>query len=970
LISHAADAVPGGKLLGLPYFMFRSKLVEYGESLARGLRDRLDGAGRYDRTQRLQAAHAVIVMTAFAQALGELLDGADLKVTRRSKALAQVAEEHGRLVLRFDDGSVPDPGAGCIDAVTTLYAELAVSTSELLRTWGVDADSGELRTLALRRYEELYRRLAAEAPEFGVWAYLSEHQATRAELRTGLSGIAELLAEVSGRAAANRVRAELSSAYQAVLTRSVLGETHAPDSVVLPTMERGYVNPAARVATIDSECRPSEDGWWDGQQSYDDIQTMIVGALTAPSAVESPLVILGQPGAGKSVLTRMLSARLADRGFLPVRVELRNVPADADVQTQIEQAIRDTIGRTIEWPDLADSARADGLLPLILLDGFDELLQATGVNRSDYLEQVARFQRREFVLDRPVAAIVTSRTVVADRARFPEGGLTLRIEPFDETRVTTWLDVWNAVNGTLLDATTMLRYGELAEQPLLLTFLALYDAGTGALRDADVGLSRAELYDQLLSEFARREVQKQGNWLDPEEEEGAVADELRRLELVALAMFNRHAKSVTRKQLEYDLADEQPAATDGMEKPLTVAQLTVGRFFFVHESSAQRAGEIEHAYEFLHATLGEFLVARYVVETLCALARDREYFRATGRTGQLDDGELWVALSFAALTGSAASVEFTEGLLRRLPDDERATVRKLVIVLLDGAQYPNPRRSRTEYEPEHEALFVRHACYSANLTVLAVLSTGEPLDFHPPDIKTWPGALKFDEFAGLRNTIRALVVPGRNENELRIVREDQRDVDPYESNLRPRLHDTVLAPSDRLFVDPPVPADSEAGRLIRESAFRVDSDLGLAALMPYADFIGGGISSGQADGGIFVPAARALIELRLTPVNSADHLHRCRVYEWCLDNRWPFGKPWLSTVLRQLREDAGELNPTSTVRLLKYALDRSLPDEDRGGMLGVLYALRDVDEARFLRLVASDDRVRELLEPTTDDTQK
>ncbi|MCW2917010.1 MAG: hypothetical protein JWN52_5078, partial [Actinomycetia bacterium] len=48
-------------------------------------------------------------------------------------------------------------------------------------------------------------------------------------------------------------------------------------------------------------------------------------------------------------------------------------------------------------------------MPVIMLDGFDELLQATGIGQTDYLEQVARFQEREGDQGRPVAVIVTSR---------------------------------------------------------------------------------------------------------------------------------------------------------------------------------------------------------------------------------------------------------------------------------------------------------------------------------------------------------------------------------------------------------------------------------------------------------------------------------------------------------------------------------------------------------------------------------
>jgi len=56
---------------------------------------------------------------------------------------------------------------------------------------------------------------------------------------------------------------------------------------------------------------------------------------------------------------------------------------------------------------------------VVLLDGFDELLQATGVSQSDYLLKLARFQQREADQGRPVIVLVTSRTAVADRVRYP-----------------------------------------------------------------------------------------------------------------------------------------------------------------------------------------------------------------------------------------------------------------------------------------------------------------------------------------------------------------------------------------------------------------------------------------------------------------------------------------------------------------------------------------------------------------------
>ncbi|MFD1052063.1 AAA family ATPase, partial [Kibdelosporangium lantanae] len=183
----------------------------------------------------------------------------------------------------------------------------------------------------------------------------------------------------------------------------------------LPTLRTAYVNPDFRAA--EAPGRLAEEKWWGEQRVRTDIQTFLVGHLTSPQATEAPLLVLGQPGSGKSVLTQILAARLHASEFLTVRVVLREVPADTDLQEQIERSIRAVTGRTMTWHQLVETA--GDALPVVMLDGFDELLQATGVSQSDYLEKVVAFQQREADQGRPVAVVVTSRISVADRARAP-----------------------------------------------------------------------------------------------------------------------------------------------------------------------------------------------------------------------------------------------------------------------------------------------------------------------------------------------------------------------------------------------------------------------------------------------------------------------------------------------------------------------------------------------------------------------
>ena len=186
------------------------------------------------------------------------------------------------------------------------------------------------------------------------------------------------------------------------------------------------------------------------------------------------------------------------------RIDERTGPGSASrsLQGQIEHAVRDATGEALSWPALARTA--GGALPVVLLDGFDELLQATGVSRSDYLEQVVRFAEREADHGRPVAVVVTSRTTVADRTRIPPGGtVAVRLEPFDDAQVGRWLDIWNHANAPYFAAAglralpvqTVLVHQELTGRPLLLLMLALYDADDNTLQREGAALDRAGLYE-------------------------------------------------------------------------------------------------------------------------------------------------------------------------------------------------------------------------------------------------------------------------------------------------------------------------------------------------------------------------------------------------------------------------------------------------------------------------------------------
>ncbi|MFE0591887.1 NACHT domain-containing protein [Micromonospora echinospora] len=753
-----AGAVPLPALLSL--FDAKSELVRLGRDLLRQLSEQRSGLSRYGRTQRLEAAHAVIAVTAFFEVLHEAdlpFAFADLEIDKTEQLalagggpapLRTVVGQLFTLPARTPGAHLPYPRLR--EALADYYRDLGSRLAEHvigLAAWErLPATSRQafrelvdrLPDEAVDRHRDLLTGLATDFPEVAYWSGLHEHQATRDEVRQLAAGLGELhrvLAGIStGRLPDDR-RAALARAHTAKLDRPIVESAEAPDGLRVPLLGQAYVPPRCRVAVLDQGARPSDEEWWADQDVRDDLADVLAGHLTSPVATRAPLLVLGQPGSGKSVLTRVLAAQLPPADFLAVRVALREVSVEADLQEQIEQAIRYDTGERLDWPALVRSA--GDALPVVLLDGFDELLQATGVTQTDYLLRVARFQRREAEQGRPAAVLVTTRTSVADRAKPPPETVALRLEPFDETRVRRWVATWNRVNAdrfapigvSPLDPAAVLSHRELAEQPLLLLMLALYAAAGHDLRAAGE-LRRAELYERLLRSFARREVEKHRPGLTDRDRDRATEDELRRLAVVAFGMFNRGVQWVTEDDLEVDLAalpflatgPPTPRGGSDLRAPLRPAEIVLGRFFFVHHSQATRDDTRMATYEFLHATFGEFLIARttaLVLRDLTAVAA------ASSLRPDVDDDPLAALLSFATLTGRAPIVAFLTELLQSWDVDRRADATDVLLRLFRTVHDPRPPRRFDTYAPRAASVPMRHAAYSANLLVLILCAAGE-----------------------------------------------------------------------------------------------------------------------------------------------------------------------------------------------------------------------------------------------------
>jgi hypothetical protein len=118
--------------------------------------------------------------------------------------------------------------------------------------------------------------------------------------------------------------------------------------------------------------------------------------------------------------------------------------------------------------------------------------------------------------------------------------------------------------------------------------------------------------------------------------------------------------------LDADLATLLPEdysaddAATRIARRLSRAQMAVGRFFFVHRSQAIVGDARLNDYEFLHATFGEYLVARLVYkipDDLVEQNQAEQPSRAVRSGSGPQDDRLWDLLSFAP-TADGSQISF------------------------------------------------------------------------------------------------------------------------------------------------------------------------------------------------------------------------------------------------------------------------------------------------------------------------
>lgn len=630
----------------------------------------------YTRYEQMQIAQVMLLYASYFDAIskclpnenGEIEISSEVRWKLSQDALAQYCQElessvqeQGNLHrLLSEEIALPDPTEGFTRyerRLSSFYNQLNeqfIKFFEKLPFWeGLNSDNEPLNQEqkdffrkqiqklpeeAVIVYRKQYFTLANTFPDFFIWSNQKEHRWLERQIDVGFCHMAELLrqnhsfAEQAKNDATDtmeRYRVKYANYLQGpIIDHSAGFDT---DGVVFPTKKDIFIPQSFQALTYHNNMSLEQKSTWKNTLSGEEIGNHIRSVLSHPTCGQRPLLILGHPGAGKTLLCYMLAAQILSAEYHVIIIRLRDVVAGDDITHQIDSQIARDLGDGCRWCDIR---RANLNKPILLIfDGYDELLQASGKTHSNYLNDIANFQSNQFTIYHIfVRCIVTSRETLIDKASIPEASQVLRLCDFDNIRIQAWIKIWNQSNEDFfsrhklskLEIASTGKIKELASQPLLLLMLALYEINGNPLQE-QTNINRTELYYKLIYSFIIREKEKDTNFfqLTAQKRKNILYESFCRLGIAALGMYNRRKLVIRTVELEKDLAflshgKTQLDPTDAYA--LEEGDKLVGSFFFIHNSeSTVRTDRIAvkvSAYEFLHNTFGEFLTAYYILDVV------------------------------------------------------------------------------------------------------------------------------------------------------------------------------------------------------------------------------------------------------------------------------------------------------------------------------------------------------------------
>lgn len=359
------------------------------------------------------------------------------------------------------------------------------------------------------------------------------------------------------------------------------------------------------------------DSLGDKAEKGENIGNYLLKTLVDPNYATKPIILLGNPGAGKSMLSKMFAGLLCDTNdFIPFLVKLRSVASSsASISEHINKGLANSIENTsdVNWLEWAKEFK--NRIPVIIMDGFDELMQTSNRELNGYVDAIREFQEKAINSGVCARIILTSRITVMQDVSIPEGSKLIKLDSFDINRRELWIEKWNnsqQKENYKFAIPKNEKIELLAKEPLLMFMLAVYDFENGDLQNMahDKNFNQSKLYDSLLERFINRQLVKKDAFRNATKPQKEKEEEIFRLRLgmIALMMFMNDTTSRDTQKLTEEIE------AFGLNKSSMQTENILGGFFFIHENKSTTESDAEKFnYEFLHKTFGEFLAADFML---------------------------------------------------------------------------------------------------------------------------------------------------------------------------------------------------------------------------------------------------------------------------------------------------------------------------------------------------------------------
>ena len=528
------------------------------------------------------------------------------------------------------------------------------------------------------------------------------------------------------------------------LRRGVLGEDRV-------SLEELYVPQTARLEAPDATRGMSDLRFGEATE----LLFKWLADAQASRGGDSPLLVIGDFGVGKSSLLTWFAHRLAERGekVVPLLLPLRDLKAAGRTRS-LDDVIQGYVAR--QWgADLTDAA-PDGERYCLLCDGFDELnLYYQG---PDFEEWIAECFRSLLVLaERPdLFVVVSSRPILLMDVRRPnfQGAHCpkLELQVFDDPQVEQWcanyrraMGVDRSFNVAFLEDRDLL---DVARVPIVLYMIArVFESDAEAFRSKRRH-TRAEIYRLFVDWTCKGGYHRDG-----------VKHRVPRNYRLLLRDMAWHLFQSLSGYLEEDALLAMLRADHG---DLTPDRVPVDRHVLVAHMLRPKATEDDasdaHLIEFTHQSFREYLVAERV---WAALGPARS-------SGELDP-VVWAGLAGKPFT--AAKVELLGDMVRQMG---AADALRLYRALRDtdrvgayASRWLSPHWQRLREHPDTQAIQAAEhyvmgtdtrACYMATLGFILRVQCHERLRElarlgEHDEVPAPPSALHFDWLLHLQRTL-------------------------------------------------------------------------------------------------------------------------------------------------------------------------------------------------------------------------